>query len=157
MNVGHNIIQLGSDPDPSKNFIIRTPPVQDGTLEIRKGTLEAPGALVATFDGNGLVDPREWVDVTANRAFGVTYVNDTGRAIVLSIMNRALPNGDQGGHQVYVNEVGIAGHVNIGAPGIGTLGYNTTTVVPNGATYRVDNGLNAVLMRWMELRLPEGV
>ncbi len=46
MKVDHNKIQLGSDPDPSKNFIIQTPPVQDGTLEIRRGTLEAPGALV---------------------------------------------------------------------------------------------------------------
>jgi hypothetical protein len=39
--------QVGSDADASKNFTIQVPDVQDGSLEIRRGNADAPGAVVA--------------------------------------------------------------------------------------------------------------
>lgn len=52
--VGHNRIQLGDDSDPNKNFVIGTPSPNDGELEVRTGTVEEPGNLVAKFTDSGI-------------------------------------------------------------------------------------------------------
>lgn len=49
---------------------------------------------------------RTWQDVTANRSGGVTYTNNTGRDIVLSI--HSLSNDDSGNSDFYI-EVSIGG------------------------------------------------
>jgi hypothetical protein len=46
-------IQVGQDADPLKNFTLRVPVVADGTLEIRRGNANAPGALLAKVNADG--------------------------------------------------------------------------------------------------------
>lgn len=154
MNVGHNIIQLGSDPDPDKNFIIRTPPVQDGTLEIRKGTLEAPGALVATFDGNGLVDPREWVNMAGTRTLNQTYVNNTGYPIDINVF--ATTSANDGYLHLLREKDGVQLQTYTEAALGPGRGFTLEAVILPGWSYII-NHARCTLGGWHERRLPEGV
>lgn len=52
-NLKVNSIQLGKSSDPTKNITLKVPTVPDGTLEIRRGNAEAPGALVGKVDAQG--------------------------------------------------------------------------------------------------------
>lgn len=149
MKVDHNKIQLGSDPDPTKNFIIQTPPVQDGTLEIRRGTLDAPGALVATFNEHGLVDPRVMVTVTGSRSAGVTYTNNTPMPLVVYIT--ATSTDADGGVETSIG--GEPGNTTVVPSAPWTFAVSTT--VPSGVTYAV-NIVRATIVQWREYRLPEG-
>lgn len=51
-----NKVQLGQHADPLKNFTIMTPAVPDGTLEVRRGNADAPGAVVAKVLPDGTVE-----------------------------------------------------------------------------------------------------
>lgn len=152
MKVDHNKIQLGSDPDPTKNFVIQTPPVQDGTLEIRRGTLNAPGALVATFNEHGLVDPRVLVNATSNRTAGSTYTNNTSMPIDLMVHGNiatsafgALTVSLTGGHSA----IGYAEGNSAG----GSVAVHIT--VPPGYGY-ILGGTNVTINKVLEYRIPEG-
>lgn len=46
-------VQLGQDADPLKNFTLMIPAVPDGTMEIRRGNAEAPGALIVKINPDG--------------------------------------------------------------------------------------------------------
>ncbi len=160
MKADHNKIQLGSDPDPTKNFIIQTPPVQDGTLEIRRGTLEAPGALVATFNEHGLVDPRMWFDLTGQRQFGVEYVNNTGRELKFIVLAQAPAgarlalnikpsNGPLAGSFIRVSTIPLASTANV----------SDVVSVPSGDAYQaalLGGSGSETPIQWHEYRLPEG-
>lgn len=149
MKIDHNKIQLGSDPDPTKNFIIQTPPVQDGTLEIRRGTLDAPGALVATFNEHGLVDPRELVNVTASRSKGGTYTNNTSIPIVVYVQGSFTAGSDT---EAYMDGRRVF-FLRNNAGGLDPFVMEFT--VPPGKTYSVtDKG--QTINGWYEYRLPEG-
>lgn len=150
MKIDHNKIQFGSDPDPTKNFIIQTPPVQDGTLEIRRGTLEAPGALVATFDENGLVDPRTFVNVTGQRVLNQYYTNNTSAPLVV-YFNAVATTAD--GHAM--GFIGGAIVQTSWRAGSQDWDCSVSYTVPPGATYRIHT-VNATTKSWLEYRIPEG-
>lgn len=88
---------------------------------------------------------QSWQNMTASRAFGTTYTNSTGRAIMVSVVGIST--------SVTTSVTGIVG----GAPiGIGGQSVNSATdwvafVVPPGATYSV-TAINANLSTWYELR-----
>lgn len=138
-------IQLGSNADPAKSFVIRTPEVEDGTLEIRKGTIEAPGPVVAKFDGDGLVDPRTFQNMFGLRPTDTDFTNNTGMVIHVYISG--------------VNQTGtplVNGFVNGFV--VASAAYSTTGVsiginfaVPPNGTYKV--AINAfAITQWYEYR-----
>ena len=51
-----NKVQIGQSPTANNNFVLQTPNVPDGTLEIRRGNAAAPGALVAKINADGGVN-----------------------------------------------------------------------------------------------------
>lgn len=149
MLVGNNRIQLGASSNPNENFVIQTPPFQDGTLEIRKGNLDSPGALVATFNENGLADPREMVTVTGSRSLSVDYTNTTEMPITVYFTCTQTAAG--GLCAATLNGSAIA--IGYRPEGNAEIGVNFD--VPPGATYRI--GLaGASSYIWREYRLPEG-
>ena len=95
---------------------------------------------------------QEWVNVSAERAVEITYKNETGRPIMISV---SLTESYSGYYYVFVDsgngEVRVASSQNGGAVGIE---FNSSgIVVPNGGTYRVFVlDANQVLTHWAELR-----
>lgn len=160
MLVGNNKIQLGSSSNPNENFVIQTPPFQDGTLEIRKGNLDSPGALVAKFDEDGLVDPRVWVDLTGQRQFGVDYVNNTGRELKFAVLAQSTAtarlalnikplNGPLSGLYLRVSTIPLASTANVA----------DVVSVPSGHAYQavlLGGSGSEIPIQWYEYRLPEG-
>lgn len=80
-----------------------------------------------------------WQNVTASRAVGVTYTNNTGKPIIISIFHTV------GATQILVN--GYSNGIDQGASN------NTSTiterVIPVGATYSV---IDTTVTKWSELR-----
>ena len=86
-----------------------------------------------------------WQDVTASRAVGTTYLNNTGKPIMVSIVTSSQSGIDN--HYLYVGNVIVSGYLDQ------TNGDHTpfSAIVPNGSTYRLTTG-SGQLMRWVELR-----
>ena len=88
-----------------------------------------------------------WQDVTSSRSLGTTYTNTTGKPITVTAYCGAITNNL---NFVYLYINGILTHTtcNQGYQGAvsGVIG-----IVPNGSTYRVDNGGNSY-SGWKELR-----
>ena len=86
---------------------------------------------------------QSWRDMTSQRAAGTTYMNNTGRVIVINLGFA----GASGGRNIYfsINNILIpilylgAGHLS---------GGGITVIVPAGNSYRVDTMPN----KWLELR-----
>lgn len=85
-----------------------------------------------------------WIDVTASRSGGVSYLNDTGRPIVVSVM---WGQGGGGNATLHVNGVRVAFGAQNQVSGGGTM----TTIVPAGATYMATFAGNSKT-GWAELR-----
>lgn len=148
-------IKLGSDVDPSKNFLISTPAIADGTLTIEREN----GTDVLSIDVNGKVTctladnlrpvgvGQTWQDFTASRALNTTYTNNAGRPIQIAVWAEAAAVG-----QYATMLIGGVGVGFVGASGAINNGGNAqlTAIVPNGATYRVD--ATAAYRGWAELR-----
>ena len=78
-----------------------------------------------------------WQNVTSSRSVGVTYTNNTGRPI-----------------QVMINHnFGQYGTITLGGVTLPMADGDTYSffnfIIPNGTTYRVDNG---AIVSWAELR-----
>ena len=86
-----------------------------------------------------------WQDVTASRAVGTTYLNNTGKPIMVSIVTS--PQSGIDNHYLYVGNVIVSGYLDQ------TNGDYTpfSAIVPNGSTYRLTTG-SGRLIRWAELR-----
>jgi len=121
----------------------------------------AGGVGVATLDVNGnVVQPaglginQTWQDVSASRAFGVTYLHTQNKPIAISVSNGTTSTSTTAfGLQLYVNNilVGESGDYSV------YLGYKTTlfAIIPPNSNYKLvstaavgTTGLNF----WMELR-----
>ena len=84
-------------------------------------------------------------NVTGSRAKGVTYTNNTGRPILVSVVC-SNSDGDSGS-SLYVNGVLVSKW----RPDYGTRGASTLTgVVPNGGNYSLTSG--GGIEYWMEQR-----
>lgn len=110
---------------------------------------EILGIAAAQDFGQG----QTWQDVNASRAAGVTYTNSTGKPIHVAVTSgNTVANQDGAGHTFTVSGLVVTGSDNAYGPAGGTLGYQTSVVVPNGSTYLVTLGPRAGLIYWAELR-----
>lgn len=142
-------IKLGDNADTSKNFLISTPAVADGTLTIEREngtdvlTVDASGKVTVPF---GVSDPRTWQDVKASRAFGVSYTNNTTREITVHV------NMQNTNASAYLKIT--VGGVDIISPSISNTAYLTalTVPVPVGATYVATGTGTPTIYSWVELR-----
>ena len=98
-------------------------------------TARANSAVTATTALNTIGTGQTWQVVTGSRTSGVTYTNDTGKSIMVSIQTQA-------GASFAVNGVVAA------SSGINNASNFIGAIVQNGATY-VLTGSN---QRWSELR-----
>lgn len=87
-----------------------------------------------------------WQNVTGLRVLGATYTNNTGRPIVVCVVNRYISVADF--LNVYISGSLIMS-VDKGANGEHA---DTSFIVPVGATYRLTMDQNANIQSWAELR-----
>lgn len=104
------------------------------------GVTSVNGLSGAVTVSSGVGVGQSWQDVTSSRASGVTYTNNTGKPILVSIW----ASGDSVMF-FYVNGSFVGGARSSGPY---LSGNGNTFIVPNGATYSV-TGAN---MTWNELR-----
>ena len=90
-----------------------------------------------------------WQNVTASRAFGVTYTNSTGKPIFISVYGGGAPN--HGTIEMLIDGIKI-GQQGVNSVASAGMHATMTAIVPNGSTYRVNNVLGASLYIWAELR-----
>lgn len=108
------------------------------------------GSALSAAQGKVLSDSRfgvgqSWQNVTASRASGVTYANNTGRPIQVSICLQD-PN-DTAAFTATVGGVKIIDVSDFGAQGTHPISF----IVPIGATYTINRTLNTIRL-WAELR-----
>ena len=100
---------------------------EDGVSNVTATVKHESGVLASEFDaGVG----RTWQDVTASRATGVTYTNNTGREIILSVNGIVSISSSV---RTNVNGLVIVG----GNSGAGSRAHSYR-VIPSGATYSFD-------------------
>ena len=106
------------------------------------------------FDGTSNIDlpllgyGQTWQDVKGSRSSGVTYTNNTGKPIMISV----IATGRDATVTIYVGSVLVAKQTDIyDSPGNASTG---STIVPAGATYRVisTNKYGVSVTSWVELR-----
>ena len=94
-----------------------------------------------------------WQAVTANRAFGVTYTNTTGKPITVAITgNRNISTTTNPNLSLYIDEIMIMTQTHAIS---GNRAYRGVVfgVVPPGSTYRaVASEAEITLLIWSELR-----
>lgn len=154
-------LQLGISEVSSENFHWKNN--LDGSLSLMRGDVEdaSPVEVLAfgvnnsaTFaeaiSGGVFGTGQSWVNVTGQRAGGVTYTNTTDKPIIIA------PAFQHGGSQFFVAEVLVNG-VLVCAVNAGDATYSQVfpvfIIVPAGATYRASvtaggGGLSA----WREFR-----
>ena len=89
-----------------------------------------------------------WQDFTGSRSSGVTYTNNTGKPIMISV----IATGRDAEVTIYVNSVLVVKQTDIyDGPDNASTG---STIVPAGATYRVisTNKYGVSVTSWAELR-----
>lgn len=100
------------------------------------------GSATAPMIGVG----QAWQDVASSRAANTTYTNTTGRPICVSAYIGSAPAQTT---RILVNGVVAARFLATGT----SVGQGAITIVPNGATYRVENEQGgATVITWTELR-----
>lgn len=104
----------------------------------------ASKSFVESLISNGLGVAQTWQNVTASRAKGVVYTNNTGRPIFVSVGVHSWPGGS-----LWVNgiQVDFLASVDNNRPEYLAL----QAIVPAGATYTIDASIQAVHF-WSELR-----
>lgn len=109
----------------------------------------SPFTLVAVSLGHG----QTWQNLTASRAFGVTYTNSTNRPIFV-VITGTTPSGANGAFTVTVNGVIVAENGIVGNGGSsGQHRIPTSVIVPPGGTYSAQQSVaTSTLDRWVELR-----
>lgn len=104
----------------------------------RVGSLEGGSASIGTG--------QSWQDVTAARAFGITYTNTTGRTIAVSVWPQAQTSRS---YEIVVDGI-VLGSLSYGSANVTAQLF---AVVPPGATYRVNNTSGgSTIGAWTELR-----
>ena len=92
---------------------------------------------------------QSWRDVKSQRSAGVTYTNNTGKPIWLSISTMPIPS--TGGHLYVVVNGAIIGGPDSGTPQANTMpSLHASLLVPDGDSYLVKVSTN--IRYWMELR-----
>lgn len=170
-------LQVGVDSTESNNFTIYQPSTPDGTLRIGVGNADSPtevaqftssgitmaagktipaSALTGTLpalDGSALTGVasvgvgQTWQILTSSRALDTNYTNSTGNPIMIAVtVNTTATTNSRA--RVLVAGVEVARTYPY-ASGVYTPLY---AIVPNGATYQVNNISSTTLRTWTELR-----
>ena len=91
-----------------------------------------------------------WQNVTASRAFEVTYTNSLDKPIFVMIDIRRLSTAAFG------TSITIDGHIfndnYIYAPYDDRYGTYLTFIIPSGSTYKLHNASYSYIHKWLELR-----
>jgi len=129
-----NIVYNGGKPTVNNKTILTTEEVQ---------TITGGKTFLGDIDFS-----QSWQDVTSSRSDGVTYTNNTGKPIFVSITfsNSAGATND---YSVYV------GALKVGYAYKSTIAYIETRsfIVPAGSTYKtVKGGTGIGMTMWAELR-----
>jgi hypothetical protein len=95
-----------------------------------------------------------WQDVIANRAFGVTYTNTTGKPIMVAARFSDGNNGALAYLHIWAFVDGLPVCSNGAGSITSTAGFTVTFIVPNGSNYSVikDSNVVGALSIWSELR-----
>ena len=117
--------------------------MQSASMFVRRGNPDGTWtAWVRKTTVNDLLGVNQtWQDVTASRAFGVTYTNTTGKPIMVSI---SISNENKKREFTLDSIVFVVGEVSAAY-------YHTSTcsfIVPNGSTY----SYNSTFVTWAELK-----
>lgn len=141
-------VQVGQSPTAENNLTLIAN--GDGTFTFARGNADAPGATIATIDAGGNLiakDPRVLLDVTASRAVGGLYTNDTDVVVKVYINFNSATAGD--GLKLSLNGTAVVTtYYDAVASGLGA-----TLDVPPGATYKA-TGASPTIVKWLEYRLP---
>ena len=145
-------IKLGDNADTSKNFLIKTPAVADGTLTIER----EDGTDVLTIDASGKVvfpgNAQTWQNVTASRALAGAYTNTTSLPIHVSITLNNLSSSGAYGARLVVDGVIVASQFAMQQTGAGNYFMTFYAIIPPGATYNLASGISVALTSWAEFR-----
>lgn len=121
--------------DTSGSVTLQAPAIAGGTV-VTLPTTSGTAALTSDLIGVG----QTWQDVTASRAAGVTYTNNTGRPIQVMITVTV---------STQTSNFSINGTVVATIANNGYIDYAPfSAIIPNGSTYSVSLGI----FRWWELR-----
>jgi len=105
----------------------------------------ATKATLAEAQAYDLGVGQTWQDVTAGRSAGVTYTNTTGKPIMVAVKGSVNSSADI---HIYINGVSIQSQQ--GTSSAATVPHSITTVIPNGANYKVTSTFAPI--KWFELR-----
>lgn len=110
-------------------------------------------AQVAGLTQQLMVAPavQAWANVTGSRADGTAYTNTTGQPIFVSLSIYSNETAALGTGSVVVGGTTIATGL-VGGPYTRNMYYQTSFIVPAGATYRVTIGSGGSIIVWAELR-----
>jgi hypothetical protein len=118
-----------ASPNTNSNFTVTLPAVA-GTL-----------ALTTNIIGVS----QTWQSVSGSRALGTTYTNSTGKPIAVSVQVQSTTAG--------TNTIVIGGVTVVQTSTAASLGTAMFAIVPDGATYVVDNNqASKSIIIWTELR-----
>ena len=137
-------VKLGDNADTSKNFLIKTPAVADGSLSIQTES----GVPVFSRSAAGVITlgaGQTWQDVIGSRVSGTTYTNNTGLPITVSVTSALVVSG---GLTAVVGGLQIAKQF---ITSTSTCNACLTFPVPAGATYSVTVAVTTIAT-WVELR-----
>ena len=116
--------------------------------EIRTGTDDEKFVTSLGINNTVLGIGQSWQNVTASRAIGVTYTNDTGKPIMVNTWTGNVSS--TGSLSIFVNGVRVIGNQH---PSTAYMMSSGAVIVPNGATYSTEKGSGAVgTLYFMELR-----
>lgn len=100
-------------------------------------------AAAASTDSQHLGISQTYADKKAERAFGTTYYNTTGKPMYVSVCNAVYTNYST----IYVDGVEVA--VDYGAGGATYI--FVSAIVPPGSSYMVTSPGNQFIISWAEL------
>lgn len=112
------------------------------------GTTVALGGSIAVSSGIGT--NQTWIRQVPDRAFNVTYTNDTGNPIVVVIGCYHLSASAY--NYYYVDDVPVGFSTGQGGTDAVGVGGTVTLIVPAGSTYKVTGGSKTGIRTWAELR-----
>lgn len=162
MAVKTESVILGNNTNDTYNFLLDTDLA--GALRIRRKS-DGSGGLLMSIDSSGIPRDKDgldmrplgvgqtWQNMTASRALGTTYTNNTGRTIKIRVGVTATSNASSAVLQPAING-GNLPSINM-TESNGTIwnspAYPLSLEVPPNSTYIV-TFTNATLASWWELR-----
>ena len=121
---------------------------EDGTGSVGVVIPRGNIASMAYSDGNSIGVGQTWVDEAANRTYGVTYTNSTGKPIEVSVASIVI--GTSASATAVVDGMSIS---NVGNnAGTTQINVGFSFIVPNNSTYSVGIYQSVTLIFWKELK-----